>query len=213
MAPIVTDARAFLVQRTGASGPGMRWPLVGSVVTIGRAEDSHVVLDDREVSRRHAQIRHDGSQYVLVDLGSKNGTRVNGGRVDRAVPLADGDEIVFGTRHRFMFMDQDATVPAPSRVRSLSVDPVSRSVTVGGHRVDPPLAPNQFALLVLLASQPGRVFTRDEIAAVCYPDAAGGISDQAIDGVVRRLRARLTETDPSRDHISAIRGHGFKLTS
>jgi DNA-binding response OmpR family regulator len=55
------------------------------------------------------------------------------------------------------------------------------------------------------------VFTRDEIAERCYPDAEGGVSDQAIDGVVRRLRARLAEVDPDARHVEAVRGHGFRL--
>ncbi len=71
------------------------------VITIGRHPDSNMVLADANVSRNHAEIRPQGDKYVVVDLGSTNGSRVNGVRVDTQV-LEDGDELTFGnTRMRF----------------------------------------------------------------------------------------------------------------
>ena len=67
----------------------------GPVVQIGRAPGCDIVLDDRNVSRRHAEIRRRGPVVVLVDLDSTNGTIVNGRRV-REHPLADGDRITLG---------------------------------------------------------------------------------------------------------------------
>jgi pSer/pThr/pTyr-binding forkhead associated (FHA) protein len=54
------------------------------------------VIDDRTVSRHHATIRREGAYWVLVDMGSKNGTRVNGARVDGRALVKPGDEIGFG---------------------------------------------------------------------------------------------------------------------
>ena len=72
-----------------------------SIITIGRHPDSNLVLGDPNVSRNHAEIRPQGDRYVVVDLGSTNGTRINGVRVDTQV-LQDGDELTFGnTRMRF----------------------------------------------------------------------------------------------------------------
>ena len=93
----------------------------------------------------------------------------------------------------------------------LQLDGATRSVRVGGQRVDPPLAVAQFAALQLLYGVPERVFSRDELAAACYPDAKGGISDQAIDGVMRRLRQRLAELEPDHEFIVAHRGFGYML--
>jgi pSer/pThr/pTyr-binding forkhead associated (FHA) protein len=60
------------------------------------------VIDDRTVSRHHATIRHEGAFWVLVDLGSTNGTRVNGKRIDGRAVIKPGDEIGFGAaRARF----------------------------------------------------------------------------------------------------------------
>lgn len=78
-----------------------RFSLTESVITIGRHPDSNLVLADPNVSRNHAEIRPRGEHFEVVDLGSTNGTRVNGVRVDNQV-LEDGDEVSFGnTRMRF----------------------------------------------------------------------------------------------------------------
>ena len=65
-------------------------------LVLGRLPESAVVLNDPNVSRRHAEIRRRGSDVVVVDLGSTNGTRVNGMRVKEQL-LNDGDEIEVGT--------------------------------------------------------------------------------------------------------------------
>jgi hypothetical protein len=74
---------------------GRRVALSEEPATIGRASDCDVVLADPNVSRTHAEVRRQGTEYVVVDLGSKNGTRVNGAGV-RERRLADGDEISVG---------------------------------------------------------------------------------------------------------------------
>jgi pSer/pThr/pTyr-binding forkhead associated (FHA) protein len=65
-------------------------------VLIGRHADSDFVIDDRTVSRRHASIHREGYLWILEDLGSKNGTRVNGERVRGRRMVVPGDEIGFG---------------------------------------------------------------------------------------------------------------------
>ena len=65
-------------------------------VVIGRLADSDFVIDDRTVSRHHATIRREGAFWVLVDLGSKNGTRVNGVPIDGRAVIRPGDELGFG---------------------------------------------------------------------------------------------------------------------
>ena len=74
---------------------GERLPLGEAVVTFGRRPESPVQLADPNVSRNHAEIRPHGNGWVLVDLGSTNGTRVNGVRVS-SHELTEGDEIAFG---------------------------------------------------------------------------------------------------------------------
>jgi hypothetical protein len=80
---------------------GDRFTLAQHPITVGRSPDSNIVLADPNVSRHHAEIRPQGDGFMLIDLGSTNGSKVNGVRVAQRV-LQDGDEISFGnTRMRF----------------------------------------------------------------------------------------------------------------
>src|SRR5205823_2533048 len=75
---------------------GLNYPLgVGSTV-VGRGDQASVRLADAGASRQHARLEYDGQQVVLHDLGSANGSMVNGRRVT-AVPLNPGDVILIGT--------------------------------------------------------------------------------------------------------------------
>ena len=74
---------------------GERLPLGEAVVTFGRKPESTIQLADPNASRNHAEIRPHGNGWVLVDLGSTNGTRVNGVRVT-SHELTEGDELAFG---------------------------------------------------------------------------------------------------------------------
>jgi pSer/pThr/pTyr-binding forkhead associated (FHA) protein len=70
-------------------------PLVGTAVTIGRDNGNSVQLPDTKVSKFHAAIRPEGGQWTLEDLGSTNGTTVNGNAVTKVV-LAPSDRIRIG---------------------------------------------------------------------------------------------------------------------
>ncbi len=74
---------------------GRRVPLEDDSVSIGRHESCQVVLNDPTVSRNHAEVRRDGDGFEVIDLGSRNGTRVNGYAVIRQ-RLADGDDLLIG---------------------------------------------------------------------------------------------------------------------
>jgi hypothetical protein len=65
--------------------------------TMGRSRQCDVMLDDPNVSRKHAEIRSRGGSWVLTDLGSTNGSRLNGRRLDGSEVLKPGDEIELGT--------------------------------------------------------------------------------------------------------------------
>ncbi|HET6549319.1 MAG TPA: DUF3662 and FHA domain-containing protein [Solirubrobacter sp.] len=79
---------------------GQRSELVGSRgAVLGRSRDCDVVLDDPNVSRHHAEVRPSGGSWIVNDLGSTNGIKVNGRRVDGPQSLKPGDEIELGTSH------------------------------------------------------------------------------------------------------------------
>ena len=76
-------------------GDGSRVRVAEDPITIGRSPDCDVFLSAKEVSRHHAEVRRDDDGFLLVDLGSMNGTQVNGAGVKER-RLADGDEITLG---------------------------------------------------------------------------------------------------------------------
>lgn len=77
-------------------GPnGTRYQLKNGVMSIGRLSTADIMLADQNVSRQHAELHPVGDTYQLVDLGSTNGCKVNGQRIERQV-LVDGDEITLG---------------------------------------------------------------------------------------------------------------------
>ncbi|MFV2104433.1 FhaA domain-containing protein [Micromonospora sp. LOL_024] len=78
------------------SGDGRTYPLQMGSTVIGRGDQANLRLPDVGISRRHARLDFDGGQVVLTDLGSTNGTMVNGQRVS-AVALNPGDMVQLGT--------------------------------------------------------------------------------------------------------------------
>lgn len=98
---------ALLVVQRGP-GAGSRYLLDSDLSTVGRHPESDIFLDDITVSRRHVEFRRDGDTFRVHDIGSLNGTYLNGDRVDEA-PLANGDEVRIG-KFRLIFFASDAKV-------------------------------------------------------------------------------------------------------
>jgi hypothetical protein len=194
---------------------GQRWVIDQPLVIIGRGSDCDIALPERQVSRHHAQIERENGGYLLRDLGSKNGTCVNGQEVhDRPHCLKDGDEIQIALCVKMGFVGADATLPleltGPNR--GLHVDQAARRVFMGGHELTPPLSVAQYRLLDLLLDHEGEVVSRDAIVtAVWAEEEEIGITEQAIDALVRRLRDRIAAVDPDHAYIVTVRGHGFRL--
>ncbi|MBQ0924367.1 MULTISPECIES: glycogen accumulation regulator GarA [Saccharopolyspora] len=92
---------ALLVVKRGPNA-GSRFLLDRETTSAGRHPDSDIFLDDVTVSRRHAEFRREGNDFVVVDVGSLNGTYVNREPVDTSV-LANGDEVQIG-KFRLVFL-------------------------------------------------------------------------------------------------------------
>lgn len=75
---------------------GHRYALAGTATRIGRSADNDIVLADVKVSRHHAVITDNGTTFVITDLGSANGVRVRGQRIDPSAELCEGDPVRIG---------------------------------------------------------------------------------------------------------------------
>ena len=114
-----TTAVAFLLDEARS----IRWDLEAPEITLGRATDSHVVLDHPSVSRRHARILATGGGHLLEDLGSSTGTTVNGVPV-RQHWLVPGDLVTLGPVP-LRFLAEPAPPPTPWGPRWTSARPQS----------------------------------------------------------------------------------------
>lgn len=108
-----------LVMQTGPT-PGRIFELIQAETTIGRDTNNTVVINDAEVSRKHARILLQGESHVLEDLGSTNGTFVDGQRLMGPHALRDGDLILLGENVSLRYeaasvIDPDATMVSEPR--------------------------------------------------------------------------------------------------
>jgi len=215
-----TEDFPSLIAQTGPLN-GQRWVIKGDVI-IGRDDSCNVVIQNRQVSRYHARFVNLPQGVQLEDLGSKNGTHINGREVVEPVMLQDGDVIQIAYAQQFIYLSSDSTLPlelpteSPSEtlaaLRLLRLDKRSRRVWIGDEELLPPLSVSQYQLLELLYDNPGRVVTRSElIQAVWGQEDAVGVSEQALDALIRRLRDRLSAINPKHSFLVTIRGHGLRL--
>ena len=193
---------------------GQRWQLSQTIV-LGREPSCDVVITDRQISRYHARLTPTPEGVILEDMGSKNGTHHNGNSLTAPVVLQDGDLVYIATAQQFIFLVSDATVPltedSPASGR-LIVDLKSRRVWVNHQQLVPPLSAQQFKLLWMLYESNGDVVSRpDLVSEVWGADQSAGVSDQALDALIRRLRDRIAALDPNHQYINTVRGHGIRL--
>jgi DNA-binding response OmpR family regulator len=186
--------------------------VLGELTVIGRDPACDLALDDRQVSRRHAVIRRTADGFLVSDEGSKNGTWLNGVRLTAPAHLRDGDEVSIAAMYKLYFVDSEATAPLVFEARGLRVDPDAKQVFVDGSPLEPPLTLPQFELLWELYEAAGQTVSRDLLVARVWPYSEGaGVTDQALDAMVRRVRLRLAEVAPDQDYVLTVRGYGYKL--
>ncbi len=123
-------AQFQFVMRSGPT-PGATYSLEGDQLVIGRDSSSSIAINDAEVSRKHARLNFQGGKYVIEDLGSTNGTFVNGQRLSGPAVLKSGDVISLGEQivllYESLSTDAGATMishKAPIRT-AVAAQPVS----------------------------------------------------------------------------------------
>ena len=218
MKEIIT-AQPVLVGQGGLLN-GYRWSMADSVI-IGRSGTCDISITNQQVSREHARVTLTESGPYLEDLGSKNGTFHNGKPISSPTRLEDGDVIQIALAQEFVFLGQDATIPlAPgdfeasviSYFRRIRLDKESRRTWILNRELDPPLSSLQYDFLQQLLDSSGRVLSRSEVINNVWGSMqSAGVTDQALDALVRRLRERISEIDPDYDYIITVRGQGFRL--
>ena len=215
-----TEDFPLLIAQTGPLN-GQRWIIKGDLI-VGRDDSCNVVIQNRQVSRYHVRFVSLPQGVQMEDLGSKNGTHINGQEVIEPIMLQDGDVIQIAFAQQFIYMSSDSTMPleitserpkeAVTANRLLRLEKRSRRVWIGADELLPPLSVSQYQLLELLYDNPGRVVTRAELIQVVWgKDDAVGISEQALDALVRRLRDRLSTINSMHQFLITVRGHGLRL--
>jgi len=203
----------FLVAQDGPL-KGQRWALTHTLM-VGRDPSCDINVQDRQVSRYHARITPTPEGVTIEDLGSKNGTYHNSVELTAPIMLQDGDVLGVALAQQFLFITSDATMPLTengSRAVHLLMDQKSRQVWVNQQQITPPLSAQQFKLLWHLYENQGQVVGRSKlVAAVWGEEQTAGVSDQALDALIRRLRDRIAALDPTHQYIDTVRGHGIRL--
>ena len=187
---------------------GFEHRLTSQTETIGRAVECDIVIASKSVSREHTRLRRDGRHWFVDDLGSTNGTWLNGERVIGSLALQDGDSLEVGGV-TFIFHDPDTTT-RESPIPDLEVDTGAGLVRVNRKVVA--LSPKEYLLLAYLYERRGRVCSKELIGQAVWPEyTGGGIFDYQIENLVRRLRTRI-ELDPANPQLLfTVRGLGYKL--
>ena len=201
-------------------------PLPQSTATGGNSDAVDIKIPSQYVSRRHFRIRFDVDTYYISDLGSTNGSWVNGVRlqVSEEIVLRDRDEVYLaGGRVKLTFHELlstgNVTMPvntsSPINVRpivetELILDSSARRVFVRG-RESTVLARKEFDILECLFKNKGTVVSRDKIAAAGWPERPHEVPNQDIDQYIRRLRRKIEET-PSEPKLIVTRvGYGYLI--
>ncbi len=191
------------------------------VCTIGRYEECQIVInpDKKTVSRLHAKIERSGPRYFLSDIGSANGTFVNGERIAGPHLLVNDDTIGLGSKEPMLrFHDPDPTI-IQRRMDWLHYDEPAMRFYLRGKPID--LAIGPFRLLLHLYNHAGEVCTREQCAEVVFgPDYDPG-QFAGLDETINKLRTKLCQAEPTIDKetrdiirkkmVTTRRGLGYVL--
>jgi len=159
-----SEDQYLLVRRSGAE-PERISLNPAAVCTLGRSQSSTIFLNDVSISRQHAQVTFRDGSFWIEDLGSKNGTKVGGRRIDGATALKPGDPIQLGSVHLVFSGNEPsssgsarvADIDAPSSVvRAVSVDEISSNGAIDTKSFASELSPERMRNFVLAMDKIGQ---------------------------------------------------------
>ena len=153
---------------------------------------------------------------AVVDLSSESGGGVPWALVIAPPAAAAGLAAAGGVTLLLYRRNRRAPAPATAAVETrrppLFVDLKTRRVFVEGRELVPPPSGEQYRLLAFLYQNAGRLCTKDEVVSSVWPDIeAAGVSEEAIDSLVHRVRDRLRQAGATQSFIVTVRGQGFRL--
>ena len=210
--------RTILIRDT--SGHERAVPVDQPVLTIGREPASTIRIDSLYVSRKHARIEQQGEQVVLVDLGSANGTALNGRRVQGTTELSPGDLVTIGDvtleclaedmadgRTRTLMARKPAPPPPPDLLR---VDPQAYEVYLGEQKLERRLSNQEFELLSYLYTNRDRVCQRQELGDAIW--GQGNWDPNMLHRLVHRLKEKLEPNPEKPRYVQTVPWVGYRLT-
>jgi len=226
--------QAFITVKKGDAGDaGKIFTISKANTVLGRRTPQYVPdieLNDEVVSRRHLEIVARDGKYLLQDLGSTNGTMLDGDRIvpGKLYPLKHNSRIGLGVDSDeghvvIVFKESGSTnvltgdkKKAVSKGRAvvvawLKMDERKKEASVDGQEVK--LSRKEYDLLLYLRGNAGQVCSRDEIIRAVWSESAdpGAISDATIDQLIHRLREKV-EPEPSQPaRIISKKAFGYML--
>ena len=204
---------ARLIERAGGR-PGRVFPLRPSVTTIGRSEDNDLIVAGDYISSHHAEVRREGTAYVLRDRDSKNGTRLNGQPVHTPQVLQSGDRIELpGPPGVTLLFDVGAgTAELPLQdapAAGTRLDTIAAELWVRGEHVH--VTAKEYRALSLLFERAGALVSKEELAMGVWPEYAGQVADANIEQLIARLRRKLGSDQGQPPVLRTVRGLGYRL--
>ena len=202
--PLGIGSNAMLVIESTVIGGGQFALKEGGRYFVGRSPACDIVIDLPIISRKHAQIMYHDNSFFVTDLESRNGTYVNGKRLegDEEASLSHGDWIGFANDQVILHYHESdgSTTLGMDRTAihiDLRLDAGTGQVWVKGNQLSPQLPRGEFDLLSFLYGKKGIAVAEDELAEALFSDSAD--EDDATGEIgrrVRQLRLKL-ELNPS----------------
>jgi hypothetical protein len=220
----------LLVEKGNASDVGKTFSFEEKKVIIGRqapGNNPDIVLHDSFVSRHHAEICFHDNCYSLRDLGSTNGTVIDGTRIEsgKFYPLNDGSVVGLGiaaTGVRVAMKFAKSHSLSTDRIENLEttisvpldwikIDEKRKVMFIDNTLVS--LSKKEYALLVYLFHEAGRLCSKEEIINEVWPEAIdhSGISDAAVDQLIHRVRVKIEPVSSHAKRLIVKKGFGYML--
>jgi hypothetical protein len=190
------------------------------LITIGREPASTLRIESIYVSRKHARIEQSSEQATLVDLGSSNGTSLNGARIDGSAPLAPGDIVKIGDvtleclaedisdgATRTLTARKSTPPPPPDAIR---VDLQAYEVFIGEAKLERRLSAQEFELLSHLYTNRERVCQRQELGDAIW--GTGNWDPNMLHRLVHRLKEKIEPNPEKPRYVQTVPWVGYRLT-